>query len=63
MHTVKIVYWQEEEFWIGYLQNFPDYMTQGETLEDLKLHLKDLYNKLMGDHIPGIRKVDDLVVA
>ncbi len=62
MHTVKIVYWQDGEFWIGYLQDYPDYMSQGETLEDLKEHLKDLCHDISGGHIPGIRRVDELVV-
>jgi len=63
MHTVKIVYWQDGDFWIGYLQDYPDYLTQGETLEDLKEHLRDLYDDIAGGHIPGIRKVDELVVS
>ena len=63
MRTVKIVYWQEEDFWIGYLQDYPDYMTQGATLEELKEHLKDLYHEIAGGHIPGIRRVDELVVS
>jgi hypothetical protein len=46
MQTVKFVYWQEGEFWLGYLPDFPDYWTQGETLEDLKEHLADLYRDL-----------------
>ena len=32
-------------------------------LEDLKEHLKDLYHDISGGFIPGIRKVDDLVVS
>lgn len=43
MQTVKIVYWKGDQFWLGYLQDYPDYWTQGETLDDLKEHLKDLY--------------------
>ena len=31
MRTVKYVYWQEGGLWIGYLQDYPDYWTQGET--------------------------------
>jgi hypothetical protein len=42
MQTVKYVYWEEDGGWLGYLQDFPDYWTQGETLEDLKEHLRDL---------------------
>ena len=63
MHTVKFVYWQEEDAWIGYLQDYPDYWTQGPTLEDLKEHLKDLYHDLTGGQIPGVRKVDELAVS
>lgn len=43
MQTAKIVYWEEEGAWIGYLEEFPDYRTQGDTLEDLESHLCDLY--------------------
>lgn len=63
MSTVKIVYWQDEDFWVGYLQDYPDYMTQGETLDELKENLKDIYNDMTGGHIPSVRKVDELVVS
>jgi predicted RNase H-like HicB family nuclease len=36
MHMVKIVYWEDDGGWLGYLQASPDYLTQGETLEELK---------------------------
>jgi hypothetical protein len=62
MQTVKYVYWDEEVTWLGYLQDFPDYWTQRETLDDLKEHLRDLYADLTSGQLPGIRKVDDLVV-
>jgi predicted RNase H-like HicB family nuclease len=63
MRTVKYVSWEEDGVWLGYLQDFPDYWTQGETLDDLKDHLRDLYADLTGGQLPGIRKVDDLVVS
>lgn len=46
MQTVRIVVWQDEDAWLGYLQEYPDYWTQAETLDDLKDHLKDLYQDL-----------------
>ena len=61
--TVRFVHWQEGDAWIGYLQDYPDYWTQGESLEDLKEHLRDLYADLTSGELPGIRKVDDLIVA
>ena len=63
MNVVKIVYWEDDGAWLGYLQDYPDYWTQGETLDDLKEHLKDLYQDIAGGHITGIRKVEELVVA
>ena len=63
MQTAKIVYWEEEGAWIGYLEEFPDYWTQGDTLEDLESHLCDLYKDLTSDELPRIRRVADIAVA
>jgi hypothetical protein len=46
MQTVKSIYWQEDGMWLGYLQDWPDYWTQGETFDDLLDHLKDLHQDL-----------------
>ena len=62
MPTVKYVSWEEDGAWLGYLQDFPDYWTQGETLEDLKDHLRDLHADLNDGQLAGVRKVSDLVV-
>ena len=63
MQRIKIVYWEEDAGWIGYLQEYPDYWTQGETLEELEEQLRDLYKDVTSGEIPGIRKVGELVVA
>jgi predicted RNase H-like HicB family nuclease len=63
MRTVKFIYWEQDGAWLGYLQDYPDYWTQGETLDDLREHLKDLFDDISGGQIPGIRKVDELVVS
>lgn len=55
MHTVKYIHWQEDDAWLRYLQDYPDYWTQGETLDDLIEHLKDLYLDLSGGHDPCAR--------
>ena len=49
--------------WIGYLEEYPDYKTQGETLEELKENLKDVYQELISGTIPYVRKVDELEIA
>lgn len=63
MNTVKIVFWEDNGVWLGYLQDYPDYWTQGESLDDLKDHLKDLYQDITSGSISGIRKVDELILA
>jgi len=63
MVTKKFVYWNDHEIWIGYLEEFPDYMTQGKTLNELKVNLIDIYKELTGGLIPEVRHVDELEIA
>ena len=59
----KYKYWQDGEYWLGYLEEFPDYMTQGMSFENLKENLADLYKDLTNDSIAAIRKVGELDVS
>ena len=63
MKTVRYVYWQDEEMWLGYIEEFPDYMTQGESLDELRENLKDVYEELTSGRIPAVRRADDLQIA
>ncbi len=63
MKTVRYVYWQDGDMWLGYLDEYPDYMTQGESLEDLQENLKDLYDELTSGRIPGVRRVAEMRIA
>jgi hypothetical protein len=63
MQSVKYIYWQEDDAWLGYLEDYPDYWTQGETLDDLIEYLKDLYIDLSSGQLSGIRKVGKLIVS
>lgn len=62
MQTVKYACRQEDDAWLGYLAKYPDYWTQGETLDDLMDHLRDLCLDLSGGQIPGIRRVRELTI-
>ncbi len=63
MKTIRYTYWQDGDMWLGYLEEFPDYMTQGETREELEDNLRDIYEELTGGRIPGGRRVAELQVA
>jgi predicted RNase H-like HicB family nuclease len=63
MQTTQFVYWEEDGAWLGYLHEYPDYWTQGETLDDLKDHLRDVYADLTSGDLPGIRKMDELALT
>ena len=63
METKKYVYWQEDDMWVGYLEEYPDYMTQGKTVEELKENLRDIYKELTSGAIPCVRKVAELEVV
>jgi predicted RNase H-like HicB family nuclease len=63
MDKKKYVYWKEEDMWLGYLEEYPDYKTQGESIEELKENLKDIYEELTSGNIPCVRKVAELDVA
>jgi predicted RNase H-like HicB family nuclease len=61
--TTRYVYWQEDEMWLGYLEEFPDYWTQGESLQDLQEHLKDLYQDLNSGAIPNVRRIAEFEIG
>lgn len=63
MNNVRYVYWKDEDMWLGYLEEFPNYMTQVEDLEDLKLNLEDIYETLTSGALPIVRRVGELAVA
>ena len=63
MASIGFTYWQDEEMWLGYLDEYPDYMTQGTSLDDLKEHLLDLYNDFTSGVIPNVRQHSKLELA
>jgi predicted RNase H-like HicB family nuclease len=63
MGSLGFTYWQDEDMWLGYLDRYPDYVTQGNSLENLKEHLLDLYKDLSSGEIPNIRQHSELELA
>ena len=62
METKRFVYYQEDEMWIGWLEEYPDYRTQGENIEELKENLKDIYEELNSGRMPYVHRVGELVI-
>ena len=63
MKAIKYIYWQDENMWLGYLEEYPDYWTQGETIEELEENLRDIYRELTSGSIPYVRRVAELEMA
>ena len=60
----RFTYWKESDGrYLGYLNDYPDHWTQGESLDDLKAHLADLFHTFNSEQIPGIKKVEELEIA
>ena len=63
MNNIKITYWQDGIYWIGYINDYPEYQTQGLSFDELKENLKDIFNDITKELIPGKRKTIDLEFA
>jgi len=60
----RITYWKESDGkLLGYLNDYPDHWTQGDNLEDLKSHLRDLHAEFSKGDLPGIKKVEEIEVG
>lgn len=49
---MTMIYWKEDKFWLGKLLEHPEIMTQGLTLDELELNLKDAYLMMAMDDVP-----------
>ncbi len=56
METIKFVYYQEDDMWVGWLEDYPDYRTQGKTIDGLKENLKDIHKDISSGEIPHVRR-------
>ncbi|MCA9415058.1 MAG: type II toxin-antitoxin system HicB family antitoxin [Candidatus Omnitrophica bacterium] len=59
----KYIYWKDENIWLGYLEEYPDYWTQGGTEEELKENLIDIYKELTSGAIQNARRMAELEIS
>ncbi len=63
MKSVEYTFWQDDEFFIGYLNNYPEYQTQGYSKEELLENLRDLLKDFESGEVLFIKKVEEMVIA
>jgi predicted RNase H-like HicB family nuclease len=63
MKHISFTYWVDGDYYIGYLNEYPEYLTQGINLEDLMENLKALFGDVETEGIPYIRRVAEIVIA
>jgi len=49
-----MVYWKGEKFWLGKFMEYPEIMTQGETIEELEENLRDAYLMMVMEDVPEV---------
>ena len=52
-NRLTMIYWKSEKFWLGKIKEYPEIMTQGETLEELEENLRDAYHEMILEDLPG----------
>lgn len=63
MKHLAYTWWKDEDFFLGFLNEYPEYETQGETLEELQINLREIYSDIDSGSIPYIRHVSELIIA
>jgi predicted RNase H-like HicB family nuclease len=63
METKRFIYYEEDGLFVGWLEEYPDYRTQGETMDELRDNLLDLYKELTSGQIPRVHRVGELSIA
>jgi predicted RNase H-like HicB family nuclease len=61
---IKIIYKEEDGWYVGHIQEYPDYESQGKTLDELKENLLDIYDDIKQGLVSDVKpsKVLELVI-
>lgn len=60
---LNIVYKKEKEWFIGHIQEYPDYESQGKTVDELRENLIEIYNDINKGLVPDAEPFQLLKVA
>ena len=59
---INIVYKEEDGWFVGHVQEYPDYESQGKTLNELKENLLDIYRDIKKGLVPDAKPAQLLEV-
>ena len=57
---LNMVYWKGKKFWVGKLLEYPEIMTQGETIDELEENIKDAYLLMTLEDVPEEHQIKEL---
>lgn len=60
--SLTLIYWKGDKFWLGKLLEYPEIMTQGETLEELEENIKDAYQLMVMDEVPAEYQIKEIAL-
>ncbi|KAF0119039.1 MAG: hypothetical protein FD151_2080 [bacterium] len=60
---MNIVYRQEKGWFVGHIQEYPDYESQGKTLQELRDNLIEIYDDIRKGLVPDAEPFQILEVA
>jgi len=63
VRKLPFTFWKDGEFFLGHLNDYPDYLTQGFSKDELVENLKAILVDVESGELPYIRKVEELVLA
>ncbi|HOC30354.1 MAG TPA: type II toxin-antitoxin system HicB family antitoxin [Treponemataceae bacterium] len=63
MKNLAYTWWKDEDFYLGYLNEYPEYETQGVSLEELQNNLREIYSDIDSGTISYIKHVSELTIA
>jgi predicted RNase H-like HicB family nuclease len=59
---LTLIYWKSKKFWLGKLLEYPEVMTQGETLEELEENIRDAYPLLVLEDVPEEHQLKTITI-
>jgi len=63
MRKIKYTYWKDGDYCLGFLNEYPDYVTQAYSKEELMENLKDILADVESGEVPHIKKVEEMLVV